>query len=465
MIGSYQDEMPVGVQKLFWGQHGDIMAQMGYGTSPFESQKKYVLIEGSKFFNQHMDGIGRYVQSLVRFIPIVLSHQQDWEVDLFHKNDIIPVYKAEAERDENPDHLVLEHDYETRLLRLKNSLKKIMPSMLYQPMREIYVRGPWRKFLRDIRDMVNKQQVDRLKKDLSEIEKNYDLIHAPVPQGLMKVNMMGGNFLTTVHDTTHKAAPQWHDEANVKETEEGMRVMEDLRSDILAVSESTKADLIDHYDVVPDQVKVVYEGIDPDVFHPRWRDEQQSHLDEKYKLPQGKFILSLSTLEPRKNISGTIRAFQKLKSEHPDVSAHLVIAGRRGWKWKNIMASYEQMKDQIIFTGYVEEEDLPYLYGKANIFCYPSHYEGFGLPLLEAMGCGTPVIYGRNSAMIEIVGESGIGVPPEDHEKIASAMYRLLTDEDHWEKMSLESRKKANQYTWLKCAYHTIEHYEKLIMS
>lgn len=462
---SFSDEMEIGIQKLFWGAHGMTMTKFGYGSSPFESKKKNILIEGSKFFNQHMDGIGRYIQSLVRFLPILLHNQKNWDIDLLHKNDIIPVFKAQKERNENPEHLVLEHEYETKLLKFKKVLKKVLPHQIYSPLRHQYVRGPWRKWLKNLRLNVNRKQIKKLRKNLSEVNKDYHLIHAPIPQGLMKVREMGKNFISTVHDTTHIALSHWHDDANVQETEEGMDMIKDLNAHIISVSNSTKKDIISQYQVKGDNITVVYEGIDPDVFHPKWKRQSLPHLDEKYGIPSDDFILSLSTLEPRKNISATIEAFQKLKQTYPHLKTNLVIAGRKGWKWENILTSYNKLKDHILFTGYIEEEDLPYLYGRAKVFCYPSHYEGFGLPLLEAMGCGTPVIYGANSAMKEIVGEAGLGVSSLDTNAIMDAMFLLLTDETYWKEMSLNSRIKANQYTWLKCAYHTIQCFDNQIES
>lgn len=463
--GSHKEEMAPEIEAIFWKKHGQTMIKLGYEVpSEFQKfRKKKVLIEGSKFFNEHMDGIGRYVSSLVRFLPILMEGQNDWQIDLLHKNKVIPIVRAQKEKDTNPEQLVLEHSYEQRLLDLKARLRSALPKRIYNALRTIYLGGPWRRVLKALRKAVSRRQIDALQEDLSFNNAEYDLIHIPVPQGLTKVVGFNTKLLTTVHDTTHLALPNFHENENILETEEGMQLIKNMNSSILAVSECTRNDLIKHYSWSGDNITVVYEGIDPDVFHPRQRDQKNAHIDRMYDLPERDFILSLSTLEPRKNIVGTLKAFRLMKKNHPEIDVDLVIAGRRGWQWDKILSA--EGDDDIRFTGYIEEEHLPYLYGQAKIFAYVSHYEGFGLPLIEAMGCGTPVVYGDNSAMREIIGEYGIAVRPDAYEPMSEAFYRLLMNEVQWRALSHESRSHANKFTWLKCAYHTSKLYEKIICS
>jgi glycosyltransferase involved in cell wall biosynthesis len=464
--GAYREEMSEEIERLFWRHHGASMSKFGYGHAVKTNKKKYVLIEGSKFFNEHVDGIGRYVNNLVSFLPLILNNQSDWEIDLFHKNAIIPIYKAHFEKKEHGrEHLVLEHSYEKSLLSFKKIVQKALPPLVYNKAREIYVRGPWRQYLKWLRRKVNENQIEALKEDLSELNKKYDLVHAPIPQSLGHVSQMGSRFVTTVHDTTHRTMPQFHLDENTAETEEGMQMISALNSDIIAVSNSTAADLSKYYDFEAKRVHSIYEGIHPDIFHKKWRKVSMPHKDEQYKLPEHPFILSLSTLEPRKNITGTIQAFSKLVTENPELEVSLVIAGRKGWKFDDILDVHPMIKNKVIFTGYVEDEDLPYLYSRAHIFSYVSHYEGFGLPLLEAMGCGTPVIYGDNSAMAEIIGLNGFAVEPDNVEGITSLMLSLLVDHELWDEFSEKSWQHANRFTWLKMAHETVALYQKLIES
>ena len=465
--GTYETEMNADIQALFWRHHRTAMQQMGYGTVPdCTVEKKHVLIEGSKFFNEHIDGIGRYVNNLVTFLPVILNNQKGWEVDLFHKNAVIPVYKAREEKETHgKEHLILEHNYEKRLLAVKKVIQGVLPTVVYERLRHVYVRGPWRKYLKMLRRKVNEQQIATLKEDLTEANKHYDLIHAPIPQSLAHVRKMGTRFLTTVHDTTHKTMPHFHQDDNTEETEEGMNMISELNSDVIAVSRSTAFDFSKHYQFPPERIHTIYEGIDPDIFHKKWRTITQHHKNEQYNLPDHPFILSLSTLEPRKNISATISAFEKLVQKSPDLKVSLVIAGRKGWKFDDILKVHQEIEDRVIFTGYVEDEDLPYLYSRARLFSYISHYEGFGLPLLEAMGCGTPVLYGKNSAMEEIVGDSGFGFDTHDIEGIANQMKLLMEDPMLWTEYSEKSWQHANRFTWLKMAHHTVTLYQKLIES
>ena len=186
----------------------------------------------------------------------------------------------------------------------------------------------------------------------------------------------------------------------------------------------------------------------------------------KYGIPRGPYILSLGTLEPRKNIVHLIRSFAQLVAQEnlPDLS--LVLAGAAGWDYGSIfeeLTRYPQLKQRIIFTGYVADEDLSPLYSGALVFVYPSFYEGFGLPPLEAMQCGTPVITSNTSSLPEVVGGAGIMLNPSDHEGLCQQMLAIYRSSALREELSARSLEQARKFSWTACARQTAAAYRRAL--
>ncbi len=218
---------------------------------------------------------------------------------------------------------------------------------------------------------------------------------------------------------------------------------------IIADSLSTKNDLRELLNLPEEKIKVVYLGVDQRYFVPVAA-QQLAAIREKYSLPD-KFILSLGTLEPRKNLAGIIAAYEPLALE-----AELVIAGGRGWKNKlNNDVSPDHKK--IRFIGYVAEEDKPALYQMASVLVYPSFYEGFGLPLLEAMASGCPVIAGSNSSQVEVVGNAGLLVDPSSISEIKNAIIAILENPDWRNQLAENGKKQAAKFSWIRTARETLE--------
>lgn len=223
---------------------------------------------------------------------------------------------------------------------------------------------------------------------------------------------------------------------------------------IVADSFNTKNDLLGLLGVPENKIKVIHLGVDQRYFIPSTA-EQLAAIRKKYDLPD-KFVLSLGTLEPRKNLEGIVAAYKSLAPE-----ADLVIAGGRGWKTKP-SGSQSSADRRINFIGYVAEADKPALYQLASVLVYPSFYEGFGLPLLEAMASGCPVIAGSNSAQPEVVGEAGLLVDPNNISEISSALAVLLSDGRFHQEMSKRGKKQAANFSWLKTAQETLEAFNTL---
>lgn len=225
---------------------------------------------------------------------------------------------------------------------------------------------------------------------------------------------------------------------------------------IIAVSESTKKDLAELYKIDPARIEVVHSGVSPSM--KRAADEEIKAFIKEKGLP-ARFVLYLGKLEPRKNIPGIIRAFNKLKRGTGVDDLGLVIAGAKGWSFAEIFRQAEQSpyKNQIVFAGQVKDEERRLYYSAAEIFVYPSFFEGFGFPPLEAMLCMTPVITSRNSSLPEVAGDSAVLVDPYDAGELAFWLDRILKDGDFRGLLKEKGLKQAAQFTWEKAAESTLK--------
>jgi len=232
-------------------------------------------------------------------------------------------------------------------------------------------------------------------------------------------------LILTAHDLSFEFFPHfyttktrlWHRIINPKKLCERANI-------ILAPSENTKLDIVNHYQIPTEKITVIYPGLSSAFVSPT--PAQISDLQKKYHLPRS-FILFLGTIEPRKNIIGLIEAFEKA---YPNLSEpyHLIIAGAAGWKNKTIYdrAEHSPLHDKIQFIGYVTPDEKPALYVSAGLFVYPSFYEGFGFPILEAMASGIPVITSNRSSLTEIGASVNTLINPNNISELAATMTVIL---------------------------------------
>lgn len=223
---------------------------------------------------------------------------------------------------------------------------------------------------------------------------------------------------------------------------------------IITISESTKRDTVRLLGVSSEKVDVVYCGVDK-TFHPL-PDREIASFRQKRGLPE-RIILFVGTIEPRKNVARLIEAYSHLRDER----VKLVIGGAKGWLYEEVFARVEELglTGDVLFPGYIPPDELPLWYNAAELFVYPSLYEGFGLPPLEAMACGTPVITSNVSSLPEVIGEAGLTVDPIDSESLAEAMSRVLGDEALRQSMRERGLARANRFSWAKAARETVEVY------
>jgi glycosyltransferase involved in cell wall biosynthesis len=225
---------------------------------------------------------------------------------------------------------------------------------------------------------------------------------------------------------------------------------------IIAVSNSTKLDLIKYFNIPAEKIEVIYEAADE-----RFKllsDGDIKAIKNKYNL-SFPFILYVSGLAPHKNLIALIKAFHKVKLK--GIDHKLVISGKKRWKYKEIFDSIDalHLQDDVVFTGYVPDDDLPGLYNAADLFVYPSLYEGFGLPPLEAMACGCPVIASNTSSIPEVVGDAGILFNPQDIDTLNNSICNVLKDNELRMNMSNKSLERAKIFSWDKCAVETFKIY------
>jgi len=229
---------------------------------------------------------------------------------------------------------------------------------------------------------------------------------------------------------------------------------------IIVPSESTKQDLTAMLGVPPIKISVIYEAAD-DLFVPLPIATTRSEVTHKYHLPDS-FILFVGTIEPRKNVDGLIRAFHHLRSKYGVRDTALVIAGGSGWLYNETLELIRQLQlEQSVFlVGRVPDEELHKLYVAARCHVHAAHYEGFGLPPLEAMACGTPTIVSNVSSLPEVVGDAALLVDPSNWEEIAVAMHRLLSDEQLHQGLREKGLQRARYFSWESVARRTMEVYK-----
>jgi len=230
---------------------------------------------------------------------------------------------------------------------------------------------------------------------------------------------------------------------------------------IIAVSQATKRDIMRLLGVPENKVTVIYEAANP-IFRPLKTPDLRQRVRGRFGIP-GEFILFVSTIEPRKNVPTLLRAFRQFRDAYRR-EVKLVLAGEKGWLFDEVFRLVTELKleKEAIFLGRVSTEELLWLYNTAEALVAPSIYEGFGLPPLEAMACGTPVIVSNVSSLPEVVGDAGILIDPTCPEELAVAMERILSDSELRASLIEKGLKRAALFSWDKAAQETLALYHSL---
>ncbi|EKE20919.1 MAG: glycosyl transferase group 1 [uncultured bacterium] len=273
-------------------------------------------------------------------------------------------------------------------------------------------------------------------------------------------------LILTIHDLSFEYFPEsfsfkrrlWHVFINPKK-------LIKKASKVLAISDSTRDDLAVFYKIDPKKIEVIYNGISDEFTKIDRNNPKLLEVKNRYKLPFN-FVLFLGTFEPRKNIIGIVQAYEILRDEKNKTLDRykLVIAGSNGWKSKEIQKSIINSKysQDIRWIKFIENEDKVYVYNLASLFVYPSFFEGFGIPPLEAMKCGVPVVAADNSSLVETVGEGGVMVDANRPDEIALASREFLLNKDFAESFSMDRFKQVQKFSWTKSAKKFLEVIEEM---
>ncbi len=273
-----------------------------------------------------------------------------------------------------------------------------------------------------------------------------------------------GRVVVTIPDLSFLRFPQFTERKNLKFLKGQVPRSIERADRIIAISEFTAREICEFFPSAKDKVAVTQLGV-TEAFHRIEDKEALTAVKAKYDLPDD-YILFVGTLEPRKNLMTLLEAYRifRAQSRRRDSTA-LVVAGMKGWLYRETMKRIGNMPAEMapVMVGYVEETDLPGLYSAARMAVVPSLYEGFGLPCLEAMACGTPLVCSNVASLPEVVGDAAILVSPHDPEEMAGAMATVAENPEVAEELADRGQRRAAQFTWERCAEETYRVYEAAI--
>ncbi len=273
-------------------------------------------------------------------------------------------------------------------------------------------------------------------------------------------NLTNSRTIFTLGDVTFISHPHTHSHLNRTYLRWMMPHFIRRADAVLAISHSTLREASAFYPEIHNKGRVIYPAVGPQ-FCRITEPARLETIRRGYNLPD-QFVLYVGTLEPRKNLPIFLKAFQQAQAELPDFK--LVIAGKKGWLYGDIFATVHSLglTDRVIFTDFVSDEDLPALYTLAKLFVYPSLYEGFGLPVLEAMACGAPVLCSNTSSLPEVAGEAAILINPNDVRGWAQAMAQVIKNETLRDDLIQRGFRQAARFTWEATARQTRQLYREL---
>jgi len=290
-----------------------------------------------------------------------------------------------------------------------------------------------------------------------------DVVH--FPDHILPLLPINAKKIITVHDLAFIRHPEYYNPSK-RWYKQLLTPFSLKRADkIIAVSEYTKSELIQIYHISEDKITVVPNGISS-LFRPKVldRDSRERTL-KRFGFDFDRFILFAATLEPRKNLLTLLDSFEEIARHRGEIG--LVICGKKGWLYEESLKRIEALARllKIKYLGYVSDENLVELYNLAEVFVYPSFYEGFGFPPLEAMACGVPVVTSNVSSLPEVVGDAVLKVEPQDKGQIAKAILSVLDNKDLAREIVRKGQERAKMFTWEKTAAKTFEVYYNVIKS
>jgi glycosyltransferase involved in cell wall biosynthesis len=268
--------------------------------------------------------------------------------------------------------------------------------------------------------------------------------------------------VVSIHDLSFEHLPQTFKWRSRKQLRITVRRSARAAAQVIALSEFTRSDIIASYHVRPENISVIPLAA-PAHFRPVHDKEELQRVRQTYGI-EGDYILSVGAIQPRKNLSRLVEAYSRLRRARPEVKLpQLVLVGKCAWLYTETLRTIKELEvsGSVILTGYAPEADLPALYSGALCFVYPSYFEGFGLPPLEAMKCGTPVIVGDKTSLPEVVGDAGVLVDPFDVDSMAAAIQRVISDSNLRAQLRVKGLERANLFDWQETARQTLSVYKR----
>jgi glycosyltransferase involved in cell wall biosynthesis len=289
-------------------------------------------------------------------------------------------------------------------------------------------------------------------------QQKLQLVHDPT--GCAPLWFTGARRVVTIHDVIPYIYPETSSRLDWMIYHFWIPLVISRLDSIITVSERSKIDLLRYLPVTPENITVIPEAASPIYQSLSQTQIENTLLNHGINFP---YILYVGSIEARKNLNRLLEAYAQVRCWSQKWK--LVIVGAHKWKYSSVFSTLErlQLSSEVHFTGYVAEEDLPFLYNGASLFVFPSLYEGFGLPVLEAMACGTPVVTSNSSSLPEVAGEAAILVDPMDVNAIALAIRQILEDPDLALSMQKKGIAQAQQFSWEQTARKTTEVYERLL--
>ncbi len=286
-----------------------------------------------------------------------------------------------------------------------------------------------------------------------------DIYHSP---DFVLPPVLGARTVLTVHDLSFMRHPECSSQALLDYLMEAVPRSVERADLIVADSKSTRRDLMELLQVPEEKILVLYPGLESHFF-PMQQDDLLRRLLERYDIGYP-YILAVGTLQPRKNFVRLIKAYNILVRQY-HLPHKLVIVGSRGWLYDEIEETISDLRleGRVHLTGFVKDRDLPYIYSAAEAFAFPSLYEGFGIPVLEAMACGTPVVTSSVSSMPEVAGDAALLVDPYDVEALAATLWRLIDDVYLQHELCRRGFERKRQFKWRETAKKLVRAYRRLL--
>lgn len=287
--------------------------------------------------------------------------------------------------------------------------------------------------------------------------RNFDIYFEP---NFIPINIKAKKTVVAVPDFSFHVHPEWHPKDRISYFENNFWKNIDRADRIIFISDYMKDCAANLYNFPKDRLRTIHLGFDSEIFRV-YEKEEALEVRNKYTLPES-FILVVGSVEPRKNLMNLLHAYLRL-DENIRSDFKIVLVGFKGWNNREIMELLGKMKEDVVYLGYVPDSDLGKLYNIATAFVYPSLYEGFGLPPLEAMACGCPVVVSNVTSLPEVCGDAAYYVNPNDAESIAEGLYKMVTEESLRDSFTIKGLQRAENFSWERSAAEHLKVFEEVL--